>query len=320
MDLRILKDKARLDLQESARLVDNNIYASADNGVLKAMRLYGDDVDVIPPVDQPDVSIVATSDRLIQAPGCVLIDHQVFDLARNGIYRFVKAPTIGEQRMVCTPGDVNSYLNMAGYLWSYGNTYNFFPEEHVDLLLTKERMVAACSKLAFSSKVLCDKISIESRVVRFFSTDLWDGQDDRHRLQEIKADGQWILYDPSVNSCLRTMDGRRASLLDVWKSGFDGLTVETLPGKMPVGEFIVSNGASEYNYGFWSERLITPSLIKEWYKHVMHVPALAADGGVVFPVSAIKEKDRDRFNTVGKAVSEEEFFNAYHQRAGLTPL
>ncbi len=302
---------------------------------LVVRRRYGDAVETLQPLSgealkealmQTVSPLAITSDpiadnvSIVYQSGYTSVQDELYDTRADGVYDFRQLPYIAERRMVCRPGDTASLLQMTGQLWQWGNEFDCFPDDKVPYFLTKERLTGRCGKIAEGTRRLADSFGINARKITVCTTDIWHGQDDRHRLLELQQGDQWVLYDPTTNSCFGTPgQPENASLLDLWQEGLASMEVKPMPGETPPGKFeVVQQGG--FNYALWTYETCGKDIgvRKEWYRHVMQVPMVhdLADPSLAFyPEEAVQPGDRDRFNTIGKPLSNEAFANCH--RSGL---
>lgn len=256
------------------RLSAVNPYIDPKNNALHAYRCYNGIVEVVSPVQNHEYpECTELSSRLIQEPGFVCIDNQVFDLRGDGVYRFYRLPVLSEQRIVCK-GGVESFLKCAGYLWRYGLSDDAESPERLEKYLKTRTVSCSCTKTADLSVYLMTALGIEARVVASMSKKDWGGQDDGHTLLEVKINGQWIAYDPTFN-VLFSGGGKMLSILDVALRDFSEIQLQNLPGNPGFSSYETPH----YNYDFWvMERFLSEDSLRQWYGRILAAPFIFSEG------------------------------------------
>lgn len=270
-------------------------------------RCYAGELEVLAPVDRPPGSLLANF--VIQRPGLVEIAGHVFDLQRDGVYRFYRLPTLSEQRIVCT-GGIESLLQSVGYLLGYGDDDNKNSEAYLFKALSRRRVIAGCGTLAVVAKKLLSCCKIKVRIVVLMTLSQWGGQDDGHTLLEVADDdGTWFLYDPSFGVCFRK-GGRRLSVVEFSRSKNADLELEMLP--MNPGYSRFSNQG--YDYDFWiGERFMSSNRLLFWYRHVGDVPLIDDKGLLYCPSGMIPESNLRQISSRYKILSDDDFFERFYR-------
>lgn len=282
-------------------------HVSAAANLLICYRCYAGELEVLAPVDRPPGVILANC--VIQPPGLVDIAGHVFDLQRDGVYRFYRLPTLSEQRVVCT-GGIESLLQSVGYLLGYGDDDNKHSEANLFQALSRRRVIAGCGTLAAVAKKLLTRYEIKVRIVVLMTLSQWGGQDDGHTLLEIaNDDGTWFLYDPSFGVCFRK-DGRRLSVVEFSRSKNANLELEMLP--MNPGYSRFSN--QRYDYDFWiGERFMSSERLLFWYRHVGDVPLIDDKGLLYCPSGMIPESNLGQISSRYKILTDDDFFERFYR-------
>lgn len=268
-----------------------NPYIDPKNNALHAYRCYNGIVEVVSPVQNHEYpECTELSSRLIQEPGFVCIDNQVFDLRGDGVYRFYRLPVLSEQRIVCK-GGVESFLKCAGYLWRYGLSDDAESPEKLEKHLKIRTVSCACVKIAYFASYLMNTLGIEARVVASMSKKDWGGQDDGHTLLEVKINGQWIAYDPTFN-VLFSGGGKMLSILDVALHDFSEIQLQNLPGNPGFSSYETPH----YNYDFWvMERFLSEDSLRQWYRRILGVPLILSGGRFVASKGCIERESTPKF-------------------------
>ena len=218
-----------------------------DANLLYAHRCFDGRVErryPVPAACAPDKA-EGLADSIFQPPGFVTVEGAIFDLRKEGVYRFYRLPRLSEQRIVWH-GEPDRLLSLLGYLWSYGLSDESM--ELAEMLNAARRrvLVAGCHNLSLLAVAVLAAAGIRARLVALASLGPWGGQDDGHTLVEVELpETGWILYDPSFNLCF-VENGRRISLLEFVQSLRHGRAeLERLPGNSGHAFFRVD----DFDYG-----------------------------------------------------------------------
>lgn len=273
---------------------------------LVGYRCYDGEVEFLEQVAKSaDVSL---SSNLLQEPGFLEIAGRVFDLRRDGLYRFYRLPSLSEQRVVCS-GGTDSMLRMIGYLFAYGDDDDKFAESSLFKELTRRRVTGSCGTLSLVAQQVLSRFGIISRVVVLMTLEPWGGQDDGHTLLEV-ADGDrnWFLYDPSFGICFRK-GGRRLSLIEFSKLRNENLEIERLPANSGYSRFASRN----YDYDFWiGGRFLSSTRLMDWYRRIGGLP-LVGDMGCLFCArSYVVKGDQQRISSRYVIISDSEFQGRFY--------
>lgn len=269
-------------------------------------RCFAGKIERLAPETVPaDVSL---SNGVIQSPGFVEVAGVVFDLRREGVYRFYRLSSLSEQRVVCT-GGAESILQSVGYLLGYGNNDDTISETNLVKELTRRRVVGSCGTLSLVTQKILSNVQVLSRVVVLMTLDPWGGHDDGHTLLEIADRGNnWYLYDPSFGMCFKR-DGRRLSLVEFSKFKNEGIELESLPSNSGYSRF-ASRG---YDYDFWiGERFLSPDRLLDWYRRVGDLPLVADNGRLYCPQSSVRSDSDQRILSRYVILTDGEFQERFY--------
>lgn len=279
---------------------------------LHAYRCYDGQIEVLSPIEL-DESMVAhgLSHSFFQNRGYVRVAGEVFDLTRDGLYRFYRLPSLSEQRIVCSSG-FNSLMKTLGYCFKYGTSDNDTPVEDLLKALKIRPVVAGCQYLSELVILIGEYYGLSIRKVAVISIDPWNGQDDGHTLLEVKLDGRWIAYDPSFN-CVFSSEGALLSLWDLCDLKMQGVELFRLPGYRESAPYNIG----DYDYSFWvDKRGLSEEMLIDWYKHVLHVPLFLVSGVFSYPRSFVRTRDTKRFQRrYYSDVEDSELHNRFYKEA-----
>ena len=273
---------------------------------LVAYRCYGGTVEQLSPVSVPATCTLANN--LIQPAGFVEVQGAVYDLSKEGIYRFYRLPDLSEQRVVCNEG-LESLLQMVGYLWSYGDRDQKLSCIEGLQFLTNHRLIALCGNIAECAAAILDMFGVQTRLVAMMTLDEWGGQDDGHTLLEIKdPSDQWFLYDPSTNIVF-LHNKKRLSLIEFCHHRFEKIDLEKLPGNTGYAAYATSS----YDYDFWiAERMLSEHSLLTWYQKAGALPLIVDQGKLIGSSDFVLDKDQDRVLSRYELMNEKKFRKKFY--------
>lgn len=276
-----------------------------DSAPLNVYRCYDKTIEILDPIDHK--ATITKSSELLQEPGYIEFENKIYDLTKDGVYRFYRLPNISTQYLVCKNG-VNSLLKMAGYLWIYGKKDDKLTIEQAYDSIHHKIIYASCGQLSRLMQHICTRLHIESRIVACMSKNIWNGQDDGHTLLEIKNRGKWFAYDPGSNLTFY-LENEPISIFALSKNKDLPIELHFYAGNTSVGEFNFKN----YDYGFWvNERFLSTSCLWRWYQKVLDVPLIEIGVNYIFPENFVTEKDHSRFLHRYTPLSERKFIDTYY--------
>jgi len=282
-------------------------YVDLSFNKLVVRRYYGDRIETLEPVlNRQQAENVSKS--LIQKSSFVSFDNKIYDLRRDGLYRFYKLPDLAIQRVVCQNG-IYSLLEMIGYLWIYGNRDDGKIEAQINGQILSRPIYGSCGTLVRVAYDICRSLGIKARIVATISAESWNGQDDGHTLLEImNEEGEWFVYDPSFHHVF-LLNGKPLSLIDLCKHKNKFIEYKKLSGNMGHAEYNINN----YAYDFWiEERLYSKEVLAEWYNRILEVPLILINRNYVLPESFVPCEARSRFEHRYSFLSDQDFEKRFY--------
>jgi len=293
-------------------------HITAEANMLIAYCCYGEQCETIMPVDfeqSNQLEILPLSDSIFQTPGFVRVEDSVYDLRKDGLYRFYKLPSVSEQRIVCSSG-LKGLFNFLGYLWAYGLEDIGKTAEDNEKNISKKVLMFGCNDCSFLAVKILTSLGIKARVVAAYTQNPWGGQDDGHTLVEVFSDGtlkeceekKWILYDPSFNK-LFFVNNTLLSLKEmIDMQNCQETMIISLPGNSGHPYWRANN----YDYGFWVDhRIFDNNALRKWYKNTLNI-GLIYDSGFFFNEDSVALHLLPIFSKCYKPLAEKEFNNKFY--------
>ncbi len=278
-------------------------YHDYENNSMRAYCCFAGKIEKLSPVENTNSNCLSKS--IVQEPGFVEVEGEVYDLKSVGVYKFYRLSSYSEQRIVCpSKGDIDPILNMLGYLFQYGNLDQALPQQALLDNLTSKTLSTTCGNQAYIAQQIMSLFDIETRLVAGITLQEWNGYDDGHSLLEVKdARGQWFVYDPSFKCYFKD-----TTLYELSHSSTKLEKIEFLPGQLGCGGFRSNN----FDYGFWvEERLLSKEALFEWYNRVLEVPLIYSDGRYNYPTSLVPFNDKSRISSKYNPLPDDDFSKFY---------
>ncbi len=267
--------------------------AGLDSTVLMPDR--GDKAEILP-------------DQLVIKPGVYQVKGRVYNLNKEGLYRFIQPGDENLQRIVYQK-DVISFVSALCWIHSHG-TIDDENWKDVDGLIEKAKtgkLIMTCGPFSnFASKLLTAN-GIRARSVSSRVMVPENEGDDGHVLVEAFVNGRWVLFDVDSHMMFKR-NGRYLNLLDmviaVRENDYELVKLSSAP-RLAVGSF-KENG---YDYGFWMEAsTASDKSLQRWYKRVLRLPRFGLD--ITCPK---EERDEMKKNWPDNIwVSENDFREKYY--------
>lgn len=273
---------------------------------LTAYKCYKNKIEHIETVD--NLSDIRISENVLQKPGHIKVENQIFDLRKDGVYRFYRLPNFSLQLLVCEKG-LDSFLQSIGFLISYGDINDKSSTLNLFKMLSKKTVVASCGSLSGLISEILSRLKIKNRIVVLMTKDEWGGQDDGHTLVEIKdKQNGWFLYDPSFNLCFKRND-KRLSVLEFSKLLNTNFKLEMLPGNNNYSKFV--NGSHVYD--FWiGARFLSKKLLIKWYRRIGSIPLINHNETLYCPKSFVHTEDANRILSRYKILEDKTFMEKFY--------
>ena len=212
---------------------------------------------------------------LIVPPGVYRFQGRDYDLAREGLYRFLQPPKETQQRLVYRQ-DVGALLSAVCWLHSHG--YREDGRKHDEALqqALTGKLIMTCANVSRFAQRLCTDLGVPARVVNSRSLGPRNGYDDGHVLMEVRLGQRWVLVDVDQHVTFRHRD-QRLSLLELYLHlDKDDYRLEALALSVPlaVGNFV--DAGDHYDYAIYLETMVhSEATLRGWYRHIIGMPVIA---------------------------------------------
>lgn len=251
--------------------------------------------------------------ELIIKPGIYNIYSQVYNLEKEGLYRFLLPSKENQQRIVFR-SDIPTLLSSVAWIYSHGTRDNGLSYDVLEKKAQKEKIVATCGGISTFIQRVLNQEKIESRIVMGLTQEQYNGYDDSHVMVEVKIDGNWRLYDLD-NNAVFLKNGTYLNYLDFQKlvpvSDFE---IEKLAADTEIAISNFRDKKTGYDYSLWGEeKFYSENSLRQWYKHVLQIPFIK-DGSTYYYFEGDETMIESFFkNKNAKKVSQEEFLEKFYR-------
>lgn len=220
---------------------------------------------------------VPLPDTLVVPPGRYLVHGRSYELRREGLYRFLN-PAIDNQQRIVHRDKPLALISALAWIASHGSRDHAHPREEWAAIAQREKLIITCGSISAFGAGILQAQGVSARVVSASTLAKLNTYDNGHVLLEAKLNGRWTLVDLDVKTMFRR-GRRRLSLLEFAAAARTGdYTFERLAAatSFAVGCFVEEG----YDYGLFMETAFcTEACLRRWYRRVMMVPSIRADGG-----------------------------------------
>lgn len=247
-------------------------------------------------------------DSLIIPPGVYNYHGYIYQLNKEGLYRFFHYAKGNQQRIVFN-GNLDALLSGLSWMVSLGTIDNGKSAEELNSKASKENLFLTCGPTAKWVNSILNKLGIKSRLVSSLTLGKWNQYDNGHTLIEVfrKKYNKYVLYDIILHTYFLYKD-RPLSLVELINHvSSDDYDIRSLANINASYNF-----SNDYDYGFIIEYIAAnEKSLRRWYKRVMQV-AMIHDGGQIF---FFDEKNRARiegYSSSYKYMDKREFLEKYY--------
>jgi hypothetical protein len=234
-----------------------------------AFHLVGRQVRALKPLA---VAASALPRKLVIEPGVYRVHGKTWNLAREGLYRFL-LPGVGNHQRIVYRRDPIALLSGLAWISSHGDRDNGRSVDEWIKIARTGKLIVTCGAMARMGQTVCESVGLRARRVAARSLVTLNTYDNGHALLEVQLDGRWTLVDLDVKF-LFTRDDRRLSLLEFSSASQRGdYDIEPLAAAtgLAMGHF----QGDGYDYGpFMETTFCTEAWLRRWYKRIMMVPVI----------------------------------------------
>ena len=213
---------------------------------------------------------------LVVSPGFYAFHGKIFDLRRDGLYRFMHIPIENQQRIVLG-GELHAFMSALAWISVHGSGDDARPFEDLEHLATQRKLSLTCGTLSNFASSLLGRIGVRARVVFTFSDGPYSGFDDSHMMIEVFRPDlhNWVIYDID-NDVSFAQDGAPHSLREFVSAVKSGAKYEIEPlasgSNLDTSRFETSNG---YSFVFYGELILSSeNALRAWYERVCRIMAI----------------------------------------------
>ena len=237
-----------------------------------------DNTEIICSID----SIANSTDlpnSLIIKPGKFKFYGKVYDLKKEGLYRFVYPEKENQQRIVYE-NNIDALLSSIAWIYSHGNSDDKKKYSEINVKILHSKIFATCGSISEWTQRTLQENGIKSRIVSSLTLDQWNSYDNGHILIEVYREkfNKWVVYDLDNNTYF-SKNKIPLSLIEFSEqsSNLDyEINYITNNSNLNIANFI--DNKTNYDYAFLIEaRFANNNSIKQWYKRVMQIPLIGDD-------------------------------------------
>lgn len=220
--------------------------------------------------------------RLVIPPGVYRVHGRNYRLGAEGLYRFL-FPGKGNQQRIVHRRDPVALLSGLSWISTHGSRDNPSPFPALRRAALTRKLVVTCGRVSEFGRQLLARAGIPARVVWSFTLRPTNTYDTGHTMLEVRLGRRWTLVDLDANRLFRRR-GKRLSLLEM-SEAVEADDFELQPLSAATGTAIGGFTQKGYDYGLWMDTIfVTEPWIRRWYRRVLRIPVLHADGGLFFTV------------------------------------
>ena len=234
-----------------------------------AFHLVGRQVQALKPLA---VAAAALPRKLVIEPGVYRVHGKTWNLAREGLYRFL-FPGVGNHQRIVYRRDPVALLSALSWISSHGDRDNRKSVKEWMAIARTGKLILTCGAMARMGQTVCESVGLRARCVAARTLDTLNTYDNGHALLEVQLEGRWTLVDLDIK-CLFVKAGRRLSLLEFSSASQRG-DYEIEPLAAATGLAMGHFQGDGYDYGpFMETTFYSETGVRRWYKRIMMVPVI----------------------------------------------
>ena len=252
--------------------------------------------------------------QLIISKGKYMFSNKIYDLDKEGLYRFIHPGVTNEQRIVFE-NNLDSLLSSIAWIHSHGNKDD--KKNYTDVLkkARNSKIFATCGSVSEWTVRFLKERGFRVRVVAVLTLDDWNSYDNGHILIEVFKEElkKWVVYDID-NDAYFTKDGNPLSLIEFTKQVRDDkYDINFIAKKNDIDTSNFFDKENNYDYSFLIEaRFLDQDTRRKWYKRVFQVPMIVDDKYSYFFDKENKTKIMT-YSSFYRFLDENEFLSRFYQ-------
>jgi hypothetical protein len=160
--------------------------------------------EVRPLARAPGASVPALPNKLVIAPSLYKVSGKVYDMRREGLYRFS-----GEQRIVYKTS-LDTFMSSLSWIMHHSAADDGLPpDQAVSAAMTRD-LLMTCGYQVEVARYLLKGFGFRARAAAIVNFDY----NDTHTLVEVQRNGLWELWDLDYNAQPLTNGGRPTTIVD----------------------------------------------------------------------------------------------------------
>ncbi len=251
-------------------------------------------------------------DTLFLKPGKYLFEGQVFDLRKEGLYRFLKPGKANIQRVVYEK-DMDALCSAIAWIVSHGNSCNGFSAEELEYRAMTSKLYLTCSHVSRWAVNVLRRAGVQCRLVAGLTLQDWNTYDNGHTLVEVWKPEftKWAIYDFDNNLRICSPEGIPLSLFEFSEASGKGKYQLYYISSDALHDVSGNIDSSGYSYGFYFEYLHVN--LSQWYARVMEVPMIFEEVRNKFLFfDSIHRKRVENYSTSYQYIPEEQFRDLFY--------
>lgn len=250
-------------------------------------------------------------EQLVIKKGDYSVFGNVYNLNREGLYRFINPLMENKQRIVFEK-DIDSLMSSLSWIVTHGFNDGAKTIQEKNQISLNNKLYMNCGPTSLWVQSQLTALGIKSRIVAGLTLEEWNKYDNGHTMIEVYRQdlGKWVLYDIDNNT--------------TFLKGLKPLNVYELSDAIKNNEsyqiiYLANDStldASQYNVGGYSltmyqEMYSGEAGLRKWYKRVLQVPLVCENGRYYFYDLTNKAKV-ESYSTSYKYIPREEFMLKYY--------
>ena len=273
-----------------------------------------DQIEIIHPIGKTTRSNITTlPSNLIISPNLYIYNGKIFNLSKEGLYRFIITNKDNQQRVVYEK-NLDALISAIAWIHTHGNSDNHLSNKELTKKATKSKIFLTCGHVSSWALHILNSLGIKARLVGGLTLEEWNGYDDGHTLIEVYREdlNKWTIYDID-NNCYFLKDGRPLSLLEFTNLSSSGdFEIKFISYDIRVDISNFKNEKTGFSYAFLSEkRVATNETLKRWYKRVMQVPMIK-EGNFWYFFDLTNKSRIETYSKSYKYMDKKNFINKFY--------